>query len=286
MLRYIRHALRDRLIRAVEEVSERHHRAAVELAERHHREQLAALRREGDRVITAVRTAVHESEIRSRRDLFAAGERDAVAASARFAREVMPTVPTFPYPQATLEHALSLAPAEGMALEFGVFSGQTLKVIAEAREGHGVYGFDSFEGLPENWRTGFPTGAFRVDGIPDVPGAELLVGWFDDVLPGFLAEHPGPVALLHVDSDLYSSARTVLDQVGPRLVPGSVVLFDEYFNYPGWERHEHLAWQEYVERTGTRFEYEGYTINNEQVFVRVTEVGGRQPSPGRTQPAS
>lgn len=277
MLDYIRRALRDRLIRAVEEVADRHHRAAAKLAERHHREQLAALRREADRVVdqvvTTLRTAVHESEVRGRRDLFAAAEREAVATSARFAREVMPTVPTFPYPQATLEHALSLAPAEGMALEFGVFSGQTLKVIAEGRDGLDVYGFDSFEGLPEAWRTGFPTGAFQVDGIPDVPGAELVVGWFDDVLPGFLADHPGSVGLLHVDSDIYSSARTVLDQVGPRLVAGSVIIFDEYFNYPGWEQHEYRAWQEYVERTGIRFEYEGYTRNNEQVVVRVTEPG-------------
>lgn len=277
MLDYLRRALRTRLIlavkEAVEEVSDRHQRAAAELAERHHREQLDALHREADRVISAVRRAVHESEVRDRRDLFAAAEREAVASSARFAAEMMPTVARFPYPQATLEHALSLAPREGMALEFGVYSGQTLKVIAEARDGREVYGFDSFEGLPEDWRTGFSTGAFQVDGIPEVAGAELVVGWFDDVLPGFLAEHPGPVGFLHVDSDLYSSARTVLEQVGPRLITGSVVVFDEYFNYPGWQQHEYRAWQEYVERTGTRFEYEGYTRDNEQVVVRVTGVG-------------
>jgi hypothetical protein len=133
-----------------------------------------------------------------------------------------------------------------------------------------VYGFDSFEGLPEAWRSGFPAGAFDLDQLPDVPGAELVVGWFDDTVPGFLAEHPGPVSFLHLDADLYSSTRTVLDLVGPRLQPGSIVLFDEYFNYLGWEEHEHRAWREYVARTGTRFEYLGYTIDNEQVIVRVT----------------
>lgn len=282
VLNSLRRALRDRLIRAVDEVASRHHRAAAELAERHHREQLDAMHREADRVINAVRgavrTTVREFEVRERRSLFAAAEREAVATSARFVREVMPTVPSFRSPQETLEHALSLAPAEGMALEFGVYSGQTLKVIAGARDGRDVYGFDSFKGLPEDWRTGFPIGQFQVDEIPDVPGAELVVGWFDEVLPGFLADHPGPVGLLHVDSDLYSSARTVLDQVGPRLVAGSVVIFDEYFNYPGWEQHEFRAWQEYVERTGTRFEYEGYTVDNEQVVVRVTGAGHDQPT--------
>ena len=103
-----------------------------------------------------------------------------------------------------------------------------------------------------------------------MPGAELVVGWFDDTVPGFLAEHPGPVSFLHLDADLYSSTRTVLDLVGPRLQPGSIVLFDEYFNYLGWEQHEHRAWAEYVARTGTHFEYLGYTIDNEQVIARIT----------------
>jgi hypothetical protein len=58
--------------------------------------------------------------------------------------------------------------------------------------------------------------------------------------------------------------------VGPRLRPGSIVVFDEYFNYPGWEEHEHRAWMEYVELEGLRFGYEGYTVDHEQVVVRVT----------------
>jgi hypothetical protein len=76
---------------------------------------------------------------------------------------------------------------------------------------------------------------------------------FADVLPGFLSEHPGAVAFVHVDSDLYSSAMTVLVHVGPRLVEGSVVLFvHEYYNYPDWHRHEHRALLEYAERDPSR----------------------------------
>lgn len=48
--------------------------------------------------------------------------------------------------------------------------------------------------------------------------AELVVDWFDDTLPGFLSEHPGPVSFLHVDSDLHSSATTVFDPGGLRRV--------------------------------------------------------------------
>jgi predicted O-methyltransferase YrrM len=225
------------------------------------------LHREADRVIAAV----HEAEMRDRRDLRAAGERAAVRASARFARERMPDASPFADAAETLEQALRLAPDEGMALEFGVFTGGTLTVIAQARDGRDVYGFDSFTGLPEAWRSRFPAGAFEVDAVPTVPGAELVVGLFEDTLAGFLADHPGPVAFLHLDADLYSSTRTVLEHVGPRLGPGTVILFDEYFNYAGWEEHEHRAWQEFVAASGIGFRYEGYTHDDEQVVVRVTD---------------
>lgn len=119
-----------------------------------------------------------------------------------------------------------------MALEFGVASGNTLRTIARARGGREVYGFDSFDGLPEAWLNGMPAGAFARDDLPDVPGAELVVGLFADSLPGFLENHPGHIDFLHVDGDLYSSAKTVLDLCGPRLRAGSIVHFDEFFNFP------------------------------------------------------
>ncbi len=245
------------------------YRHAVHAAlDAHRHEMLAALTAEVDRAVKAVQDA----EVRSRRDLLAAGERAAVASSARFAEQVMPTVPTFAHPIATLRHALSLAPAEGLALEFGVATGGTLRVIAEARENGQVFGFDSFQGLPEDWRTNLPAGTFKTDGLPDVPGAELVVGLFADTLPDFLAGHADPVAFLHLDADLYSSTVIVLEHVGPRLRPGSVIVFDEYFNYPGWEQHEHRAWQEFVAASGIEFDYLGYTCDHEQVAVVVTKV--------------
>lgn len=100
-----------------------------------------------------------------------------------------------------------------------------------------------------------------------------MVGWFDDTLPGFVAEHPGPVSFLHVDGDLYSSTKTIFDLVGPRLRVGSVIIFDEFFNYPGWEKHEFRAWEEFLASSGTEFTYEAYTMNNEQVVARITKTG-------------
>lgn len=235
---------------------------------------LAATRREYEAALTAgierVTRAVHDVEFRSRRDLWAAGEREAAASSERFVRDVMPTAHAFNDPIATLEYALSLASPEGMALEFGVASGRTLTVIAGAREHKQVFGFDSFQGLPEDWRSNIPAGTFATGELPDVAGAELVVGWFKDTLADFLATHPDPLAFVHLDADLYSSTITVLEHVGPRLQPGSVIVFDEYFNYPGWEQHEHRAWQEFLAKTGIQCRYAAYTCNHEQVAVVVT----------------
>ncbi|WP_261763812.1 class I SAM-dependent methyltransferase [Pseudonocardia asaccharolytica] len=233
------------------------------------------VRAEADRAVAEIRAA----ELRGRRDLAAAGERDAAATSARFVHDEMADAVALPTPVATLEHALAIASKGGMALEFGVYTGRTLAMIAASRPDDAVYGFDSFAGLPETWRPGFPVGVFDdIAGPPEVSGAEIVVGLFDETLPGFLAAHPGPVDLLHIDSDLHSSAATVLAHVGPRLGPGSVVVFDEFFNYPGWEDHEARAWRDHVAaHPGLTFRYEAYTIDNEQVVVRIT---GEDRRPG------
>ncbi len=254
---------RERLLRAVDDAV----RPRVDARMEQHEQWLQGQ-------LDRIHDLVNDADARGRRDIVQAAERRAVESSADFAYENFPTASIYHHPHAILEDAVKAAPDEGMALEFGVYSGTTLEIISRIRGQHQpVYGFDSFEGLPEDWRTRFPAGAFAVDEVPVVPGAELVVGWFDDTLPTFLAEHPGQIAFVHVDCDLYSSTRTVLDLLGPRLVEGSMILFDEYFNYPGWERHEHRAWQEYVDRTGTGFVYESYTANHEQVAVRITDPG-------------
>jgi hypothetical protein len=286
----IRAAIRTRLVRVVDEVVTAHRRELEATLTRHRHEletSITAHRRAWDTALAAHRDemrstlageidrvikAMHDMEFRSRRDLWAAGEREAAESSAHFSREMMPTASVFDDPIATLEHALSLAPADGMALEFGVYEGRTLRVITAARRNQQVFGFDSFQGLPEDWRSGLPAGTFATDKLPDIPGAELVVGLFADTLPDFLAHHPGPVSFLHVDADLYSSAVTVFTHVGPRLRPGSVIVFDEYFNYPGWQRHEHRAWQEFAAASAVEFEYVAYTGNNEQVALVITKI--------------
>ena len=94
---------------------------------------------------------------------------------------------------------------EGLVMEFGVYRARTLNYLA-AKTSQTLYGFDSFEGLPEFWRDGIGKGAFALDGLPKVRSNVVLVkGWFDDSLPKFLLDlnSSDPLSYLHIDCDLY-----------------------------------------------------------------------------------
>jgi hypothetical protein len=196
--------------------------------------------------------------------------RQATVEAAAFASEHFGHIEAAFDPPHLLDQAIDALSVEGLFLEFGVYSGTTINHIARRVDGT-VHGFDSFEGLPEAWG-GVPTGQFSRDGrLPEgLPeNVELHIGWFDQTLPGFLAEHARPVSLLHVDCDLYSSTRTVLWSLADRIVPGTIIVFDEYFNYPAWKEHEYKAFQEFVSAFGVEFDYLGYTARGYSVAVRI-----------------
>ena len=77
------------------------------------------------------------------------------------------------------------------------------------------------------------------------------------------------VAFIHSDSDLYSSTKTTLDNLKGRIQKGTVIVFDEYLNYPGWEENEFKAFQEFIQETGLKYEYIGYVFNAKQTAVRI-----------------
>ena len=176
-----------------------------------------------------------------------------------------------------LNYAVDSAALQGLFLEFGVCYGASITLIAN-RVATTVHGFDSFEGLPEAWDPGSggaaPTeraGSYSTGGSPPrVPDNVLFhVGLFEDTLPGFVKRYPGPVSFMNVDCDLYSSTRTVFDHLGERIVPGSVIVFDEYFCYPEWRQHEYKAFQEFVAEYGIRCEYLAFSFFTGQAVVRI-----------------
>jgi predicted O-methyltransferase YrrM len=288
MLDRLKVAARQKLQRAVAEVVEDEHARSQQRQQEHQQElraellaalegvkgQLDGVNRQvdeiTDRVDTLVAGHLHELEQRVRRDIAYSLDVSAAQESAAFVLEHMPKVPAFWHPHDTLRYALGEIKGPGLALEFGVATGTTLAIIAEAAaKDRVVAGFDSFTGLPEAWRTNFPAGEFAQEPPADIPGATVVIGLFEDTLPAFLADNDEPIAFLHLDADLYSSTKTVLDLAGDRLASDAVVVLDEFFNYPGWQQHEFRAWNEFIARTGRTFDYLAYTGNNEQVVVRL-----------------
>ena len=145
-------------------------------------------------------------------------------------------------------------------LEFGVFSGRTVNYISKFTNDT-VYGFDSFEGLPEKWRDCFDKGAFSVNGIlPQVNNNVVLVkGWFDKTLPDFIKTQNKKVSFIHMDADLYSSTKCIFDVLKDYLDADCVIVFDELVNYPGYDGDtgELKAFYEFITDNNVNYEWIG-----------------------------
>lgn len=190
--------------------------------------------------------------------------------AAEFFRENMALAEDLETKAKLLEFAASRVKADGLWLEFGVFRGRDIRVLSQYAKGK-IYGFDSFEGLPEDWTFFQRKGRFSLEGqLPDVPeNVELIKGWFDITLPDFLAANDNPIAFLHIDSDLYSSAKYVLTQVCDRLQAGTIILFDDFLNYPDWKSGEAKAFFEVTEENGLKFEFIGFSARQQAVAIQI-----------------
>lgn len=154
----------------------------------------------------------------------------------------------------------------GHLLEFGVWQGWSINRVAKEFPDLHFWGFDSFEGLPEPWvrtRAGdsYGQGHFAVPALPNTwKNVTLVKGFFEDSLPGWLEAHPGEIRFAHIDCDLYSASKFVLDTLNARIVPGTIIVFDELCDwedsgvYDAWEEGEWKALLEWLEATGRRIE--------------------------------
>ncbi len=171
-----------------------------------------------------------------------------------------------------IDAALDAVTLDGEYLEFGVADGVSINYIAGKIGDRIVHGFDSFEGLPEHWFDGVGLGVFDRGGVPPDVHANVRLhrGLFDVSLPAFVAaEGAGPVAFVHVDCDLYASTREVFAQLGDRIVSGTIIVFDEYFNFPGWRNQEHKAFQEFVRERNLQYAYLTYDRIQSTVAVKI-----------------
>ena len=160
--------------------------------------------------------------------------------------------------------------------EFGVGEGESLDwFLLNKPAGNAMFGFDTFEGIPEPW-LGHPAGHWKSGPYQsnradlEIVRAPFEASLGDAALRTRLARGIG---LMHVDCDLYSSTRTVLEGTRECLRPDTVVIFDEFYGYGGWQQCEAGAFREFVEAEKVSFEY--VARSDFQVAIRVLSVGER-----------
>lgn len=195
----------------------------------------------------------------------------ALNSTCEYIEKNMVDIPLFDSKQEALDFALEEISFEGLICEFGVWKGESINHIARKKP-QKIHAFDSFEGLPETWLSSHKKGHFALKNLP-IFEENIVIhkGWFDDTLPKFVKESTENISFLHIDCDLYSSTKTIFKSLDLQIVVGTIILFDEYFNYPFWEHHEFKAFQEFVKQNSISYEYLCYSSNTfgSKVAVRI-----------------
>lgn len=170
----------------------------------------------------------------------------------------------------TFEVVQSKVPESGLILEFGVRNGHTIHKLGEMFPHRKVYGFDSFEGLPEAWNDESAGSYTALGRLPKAPvNVEFVPGWFNETLPGFKQAHPEPIAFMNVDCDLYSATKTIFEELDRQIVAGTVIVFDEYLVNKSWRDDEFKAFQEWVSAHGVAYEYLAASLYTKQAAVKI-----------------
>jgi len=147
--------------------------------------------------------------------------------------------------------------------EYGVWKGESINFFARSCPKAVIYGFDSFEGLEEDWH-GFTMrrGTFSTSGKQPQceKNVKLVKGWIEDTMSSFLIElQRSQIQILHIDVDTYKPTSFVLNSLVNNLGKGSIIIFDEFFGYPGFKMHEFKAWHEFVNSNNIQYKYLAYT---------------------------
>ena len=154
--------------------------------------------------------------------------------------------------------------------EFGVWMGDSFRyLIDHFPQG---FGFDTFDGLPEDWH-GLPRGSYTSFGeVPNILGGDFVIGEFKDTLPVFFASRRPKAGLVNFDADLYSSTITALNEASSVIDERTVLVFDEFIVNRNWEEDEYRALEEFCEQQGFSYEVIAASLFTKQVVCKLTNV--------------
>lgn len=181
---------------------------------------------------------------------------------------------------------------EGDIFEFGVYTGRSLALLSHFHEkskesihkldfNRKIVGFDSFDGLPESddhprWKKSMfginhsyhpickigekvtPSVIYDLFQSYNLPKPHIESGSFSTTILNTVPLKYTKAALVHIDCDLYSSTTDVLKGISPILQEGTLLLFDDWFNFKGNKnKGEQKAFYEYF-KNQTKWSYIEY----------------------------
>lgn len=216
---------------------------------------------------------IHKNEVDKTKEALAKVDfsQDELILSLKQIRTLNPTIKLFNTNLDLLQYSLKQIAVDGLVIEAGVFFGHSINTIAKILKKEKVYGFDSFEGLPEAWNDNEGAGAYSTEGrLPEVrKNVRLIKGWFKDTMPDFIEEHNKAIAFLHVDCDIYSSTRDVFNSLKNNIVVGTLILFDDFYGFPNSAEHEWKAFKEFLKEQNLQAQFLACCTLGREMLVRI-----------------
>lgn len=156
-------------------------------------------------------------------------------------------------------------------LEFGVFKGGSANFFSKYV--NKLYVFDNFQGYKEDRANTHDVldsrESFNLNNkIPKLnPNVEPIIGWVEDTLVNFLETHKPKINFVHLDINVYSSSKFVLEKIKPYLVKNSIIIFDQLYNYVGWQHGEYRSLKEVFK--DSEFDYRAFQITSRKCVIQI-----------------
>ena len=183
----------------------------------------------------------------------------------------LPSLPElFFHRWALFDRMVQLSNKDKPFYEFGVWRGEAFKYLIKTfKKG---YGFDTFEGIPEDWHNE-KAGSYTSQGvIPKIKGGEFIAGKFEDTLPKFFSEAKPMASIINFDADLYSSTICALNWASSVIDQNTILIFDEFLINPNWENDEYKALEEFCLQNNYKYEVLAVSFFSKQVAVRLIGI--------------
>ena len=157
---------------------------------------------------------------------------------------------------------------EYVYIEFGVYKGASVNDLSKYVKK--IYAFDSFQGLKEDMLGNTEAiGTFNLNKkVPNLnKNVVPVVGWIQNTLDNFLEKENPKINFVHIDVDTYETSKLILSKIKKYLVPNATILFDELYNFPGWDVGEYKALREEFEENDYKFKV--FSIEDQKVVITV-----------------